>query len=125
MRGLMSQLSQMKLKWLSARMTRIEIMARLDADELFPRVVVELLRLMIHNILTLQAAGKDNPKNPDEEVLAFAVSENRAVLTLNRRYFIRLHSLQSDHAAIIVCRGEDDLTEWLLTLIRLFPHLQH
>ena len=101
------------------------MMARFYADELFLRVVVELLRLMIHNILTLQAAGKDNPKNPDEEVLAFAVSENRAVLTLNRRYFIRMHSLQSDHAAIIVCRGEDDLTEWLLTLIRLFPHFQH
>ena len=58
-------------------------------------------------------------------MVAFAVSENGAVLSLNRRYFIRLHSLQSDHAAIIVCRGEDDLTEWLLTLIRLFPHLQH
>ena len=99
------------------------------ADELFPRVVVELLRLRIHNILTLQAGGKDNPKNPDEEVLAFAVSENQAVLTLNRRYFsryfIRLHSLQPDPAGIIVCRGEDDLTEWLLTLIRLFPHFQH
>ena len=52
------------------------MMARFYADELFPRVVVEWLRLMIHNILTLQAAGKDNPKNPDEEVLAFAVSEN-------------------------------------------------
>ena len=100
-------------------------MARLSGDEQFPRVVVELLRLIIHNILTLQAAGKDNPKNPDEEVLAFAVSENRAVLTLNRRYFIRLHSLQSDHAAIIVCRGEDDLTAWLLALIRLFLHLKH
>jgi hypothetical protein len=52
------------------------MMPRLYADELFPRVVVELLRLMIHNILTLKAAGKDNPKNPGEEVLAFAVSEN-------------------------------------------------
>ena len=100
-------------------------MARLDADELFSRVVVELLNLMIHNILTVQAPGKDNQKNPDEEVLAFAVSENRVVLTLNRRYFIRLHSLRSDHAGISVCRGEDDLTEWLLTLIRLFPHFQH
>lgn len=64
---------------------------------------------MIHNILTLQAAGKDNPKNPDEEVLAFAVSENLAVLTLNRCYFIRLHSLQSDDAAIIVCKADQDL----------------
>ncbi|MEG3954504.1 DUF5615 family PIN-like protein [Microcoleus sp. herbarium2] len=97
-------------------MTRIEIMARLDADELFPRVAVELLRLMIHNIMTVQAAGKDNPKNPDEEVLAFTVSENRAVLTLNRRYFIRQHSLQSDHAGIIVCRGEDDVTRRVANL---------
>ncbi len=85
-------------------------MARLYADEQFPRVVVELLRSMSHNILTVQAAGKDNQKIPDEEVLAFTVSENRAVLTQNRRHFITLHSLQSDHAAIIVCRGEDDVT---------------
>ena len=84
-------------------------MARFYADELFPKVVVQLLRPMIHNILTLQAAGKDNPKNPDAEVLAFAVSENRAVLTLNRRYFIRLHSLESDHAGIIVCKADQDL----------------
>ncbi|MEG3905327.1 hypothetical protein QUB19_18390 [Microcoleus sp. B4-C5] len=38
------------------------MMARVDTDELFPRVVVELLGSMIHNILTLQAAGKDNQK---------------------------------------------------------------
>ncbi|WP_333457563.1 DUF5615 family PIN-like protein [Microcoleus sp. Pol10D4] len=76
------------------------MMARVHTYGLFPRVVVELLRPMIHNILTVQAAGKDNPKNPDEEVLAFTVSENRAVLNQNRRYFIRRHSLQSDHAGI-------------------------
>lgn len=84
-------------------------MARLYADEQFPRVVVELLRQMSHNILTVQEAGKDNQKIPDQEVLAFAVSKNRAVLTLNRRHFIRLHSLQPNHAGIIVCRAEDDL----------------
>ncbi|WP_333418737.1 DUF5615 family PIN-like protein [Microcoleus sp. MOSTC5] len=43
-------------------------------------------------------------------MLAFAVSENRAVLTQNRRYFIRLHRLQPDDAGIIVCRGENDVT---------------
>ncbi len=37
-------------------------MARVDADEQFPRVVVELLRRMIHNILAVQEAGKDNQK---------------------------------------------------------------
>jgi hypothetical protein len=52
---------------------------------------------------------KDNPKNPDEEVLAFTVSEDRAVLTQNRCYFIRLHSLQSDHSGIIVCKPDHDL----------------
>ncbi|MGL5062773.1 MAG: DUF5615 family PIN-like protein, partial [Microcoleus sp.] len=46
----------------------------------FPKEVVELLRPMGHDILTVQEAGKDNQKIPDEEVLAFAVSENRAVL---------------------------------------------
>jgi Domain of unknown function (DUF5615) len=84
-------------------------MARLYGDEQFPREVVELLRQMGHNILTVQEAGKDNQKIPDEEVLAFAVSENRAVLTLNRRHFIRLHNLQPDHAGIIVCKADDDL----------------
>jgi hypothetical protein len=85
------------------------MMAHLYGDEQFPREVVELLRAMGHNILTVQEAGKDNQKIPDEEVLAFAVSENRAVLTLNRRHFIRLHSLQSDHAGIIVCKADQDL----------------
>lgn len=44
------------------------MVARLYGDEQFPREVGELLRLMIRNILTVQAAVKDNPKNPDEEV---------------------------------------------------------
>ncbi|MEG4944781.1 hypothetical protein [Microcoleus sp. F4-D5] len=44
------------------------MMARVYTYKPFRRVVVELLRLMIRNILTVQAAGKDNPKNPDEEV---------------------------------------------------------
>jgi predicted nuclease of predicted toxin-antitoxin system len=83
-------------------------MARLYADEQFPRVVVELLRPISHNILTVQEAGKDNQKIPDEEVLAFAISQNLAVLTLNRRHFIRLHSLQPYHAGIIVCKADDD-----------------
>lgn len=38
------------------------MMARVYAEEQFPRVVVELLRPMIHNILRLQEAGKDNQK---------------------------------------------------------------
>ncbi|WP_333418739.1 hypothetical protein [Microcoleus sp. MOSTC5] len=37
-------------------------MARVYADEQFSRVVIELLRPIIQNILTVQEAGKDNPK---------------------------------------------------------------
>jgi predicted nuclease of predicted toxin-antitoxin system len=78
-------------------------MARLYADEQFPRIVVKLLRELGHDILTVQEAGKANQRIPDEEVLAFAISDNRAVLTINRSDFIRLHNLQPNHTGIIVC----------------------
>lgn len=78
-------------------------MARLYADEQFPRIVVKLLRSLEHDILTVQEAGKANQRIPDEDVLAFAIANNRAVLTINRGDFIRLHNLQPIHAGIIVC----------------------
>jgi len=83
-------------------------MARLYADEQFPRIVVLMLRNLGHDILTVQEAGKANQKIPDDEVLAFAVSNNRAVLTINRSDFIRLHNLQPDHSGIIVCTEDLD-----------------
>ncbi|GBO56396.1 hypothetical protein APA_4732 [Pseudanabaena sp. lw0831] len=78
-------------------------MARLYADEQFPKIVVKLLRELGHDILTVQEEEKANQKIPDEDVLAFAISDNRAVLTINRSDFIRLHNLQPNHAGIIVC----------------------
>jgi hypothetical protein len=42
------------------------------------------------------------------DVLAFAVAQGRAVLTFNRRHFIRLHALGSPHRGIIVCTRDDD-----------------
>ena len=83
-------------------------MARLYADEQFPYPVVELLRAFGHDVLTVQEAGKANQKIADPEVLAFATSENRAVVTQNRKDFIRLHSLNSDHTGIIVCTIDRD-----------------
>ncbi len=79
-------------------------MARLYADEQFPRIVVKLLRALGHDILTVQEAGKANQRIPDEDVLAFAIADNRTVLTINRGDFIRLHNLQPNHAGIIVCK---------------------
>jgi hypothetical protein len=78
-------------------------MASLYTDEHFPLPVIELLRTFGHDVLTAQEAGNANLRIPDENVLAFAVSHGRAVLTQNRRHFIRLHNQQPDHAGIIVC----------------------
>jgi predicted nuclease of predicted toxin-antitoxin system len=70
-------------------------MAKLYADEQFPLPVVELLRTLGHDVMTVQPAG--NVGGSDPEVLAFAVSNETAVLTQNRRDFMRLHLQQADH----------------------------
>jgi hypothetical protein len=44
-------------------------MARLYADEQFPRLVSELFRTIGHDVLTVQEAGNDNLDIPDEDVL--------------------------------------------------------
>jgi len=85
-------------------------MAHLYANENFPREVVEALRALGHDVLTTFEAGKANQRIPDEAVVAFAMQENRAVLTLNRREFVRLHSRQPSHSGIIVCTQDDDTT---------------
>ncbi|MBW4632461.1 MAG: DUF5615 family PIN-like protein [Iphinoe sp. HA4291-MV1] len=79
-------------------------MASLYADEQFPLPVVELLRTFGHDVLTVQESG--NIGFSDPEVLAFAVKNNCAVLTQNRRDYIRLHRLQQNHAGIIVCTDD-------------------
>jgi predicted nuclease of predicted toxin-antitoxin system len=83
-------------------------MARLYADEQFPRSASELLRSMGHDILTVQEAGNANLGIPDDEVLAFAIANNRAVVTLNRKDFMRLHMASSEHLGIIVCTNDPD-----------------
>ncbi len=83
-------------------------MARLYSDEQFPRLVSELLRTMGHDVLTVQEAGNANLGIPDNEVLAFAVSNNRAVMTLNRQDFVQLHRLNPNHAGIIIITNDMD-----------------
>ncbi len=78
-------------------------MARLYADENFPLPVVENLRELGHDILTLQEAGYAGQAVPDETVLEYACREGRSLLTLNRRHFIYLHRESSKHTGIIVC----------------------
>ena len=78
-------------------------MANFYADEQFPRATSVALRTLGHDVLTVQEAGNANQKIPDEDVLAFATSQDRAVLTLNRYDFISLHRKSSAHTGIIVC----------------------
>ena len=78
-------------------------MARLYSDEGFPKKVSENLRQLNHDVLTVQEAGQANQGIPDDQVLAYATDQNRAVLTINRADFIRLHRQSSAHAGIIVC----------------------
>lgn len=83
-------------------------MARLYADENFPLPSVDALTQLGHDALNSQAAGKAGMSVPDDEVLSFAAAENRILLTLNRRHFIRLHREMPVHSGIIVCTFDPD-----------------
>ena len=83
-------------------------MASFYANENFPRRTVEALRALGHDVLTTHEAGNAGQVIPDHEVLDFATRAGRAVLTLNRRDFIRLHKRGISHAGIVVCTEATD-----------------
>ena len=78
-------------------------MARLYADENFPLPVVEELRKLGYDVLTIEEDGKANQGYPDELVLHDASAQDRAVLTMNRKHFRALHTQSFVHAGIILC----------------------
>jgi hypothetical protein len=82
--------------------------ARLYANENFPLPVVEELRRLGHDVLTVLETGKAGQSWADEEVLAFATADSRAVVTLNRKHFIRLHRERPKHSGIIACTFDAD-----------------
>ena len=83
-------------------------MARIYANENFPLPTVEELRRLGHDVLTTFESGRAGQKIPDEEVLPFAIGEDRAVVTHNRRHFVRLHGKTPGHRGIIVCTMDSD-----------------
>lgn len=85
-------------------------MARLYSNENFPLPVVDELRKLGHDVVTIQERGRGSEGVTDPDVLNLATAEGRAVLTLNRRDFIRLHRHQPDHAGIVVCTVDPDFT---------------
>ena len=83
-------------------------MARLYTNENFPFPVVAELRRLGHDVLTVQESGHALRAIPDDEVLAFARTERRILVTLNRKHFMRLHAAAPDHAGIVVCTFDPD-----------------
>lgn len=83
-------------------------MARLLADENFPFPVTQELRRLGHDVATLEELGKADQGLLDAAVLALGTEEERAVVTINRRHFVRLHEEDSAHAGIVVCSLDID-----------------
>jgi len=84
-------------------------MAALFADENVPAALVVALRSLGHDVLTALEAGRANQRIPDPDVLLYATSLTRAVLTANRTDFRRLHRLDPFHAGIIAFSMDNDV----------------
>ena len=84
-------------------------MASLYGDEDFSHPVAQELHNLGHDVLTASEAGQANRGVSDDAVVAFATSCGRAVLTFNRRDFIKVHRRNPSHAGIIVCTRDDDV----------------
>jgi len=87
-------------------------MAAFYANENFPRPAVEALRLLGHNVLTIAETGRAGVGLPDEEVLAFAASEQRILLTFNRKHFIRLHERGHQQPASLSAHSTQISRNW-------------
>ena len=83
-------------------------MARFYSNENFPLPSVEELRRLGHDVLTIHETGQAGQAVSDEDVLASACAKGRALLTLNRKHFVRLHGERPDHSGIIVCSFDAD-----------------
>ena len=81
---------------------------RFLADENFAWAVVAHLRQLGHDVATCTDAGLANRGTADADVLAAATADGRAVLTFNRRHFVRLHATVGHHAGIVVCTEDRD-----------------
>jgi hypothetical protein len=78
------------------------------ADENFPLAVVIELRRLGNDVLTAFEDGRANRGIEDAEVLRRAVKLNRAVLTINRIDFKKLHQSNSNHSGIVICTFDGD-----------------
>jgi len=80
----------------------------LYADENFPLRVIAELRRLGFDVLTAFEDGRANQSITDRVILARATELARAILTLNRRDFKRLHLEMPEHSGIIICTEDPD-----------------
>ena len=83
-------------------------MAAFYADENVPGELVERLRGLGHDVLTVQQDGRAGRGVGDPDVLSRATELGRAVLTNNRDDSHRLHRLAPDHAGIVTHTADTD-----------------
>ncbi|MGL4502353.1 MAG: DUF5615 family PIN-like protein [Planktothrix sp.] len=83
-------------------------MIKFYANENFPLEMVKALRNFGYNVLTSYESGRANQKISDDQVLAFAKSEQLIMITLNRDDFITLHRQSKEHNGIIICKDDRD-----------------
>ena len=84
-------------------------MARLFADEDFPLPVINELRRLGHDAVTVLECGRANQRWPDDQVFAHAQKEARVLLTHNRNHFKRLHRQhEPNHCGIMICTTDHD-----------------
>jgi uncharacterized protein with PIN domain len=84
------------------------MMARLYGDENFDALAMMHLRELGHDTLSAKEAGQINQRVPDEDVLRFATSDDRAVVTFDRRDYYHLHQQNPTHGGIIACTYNPD-----------------
>lgn len=80
----------------------------LYADENVPVRVVEELRRLGLDVITAFEDGRANQSITDHQLLQRATETGRAILTLNRVDFKRLHIQFPNHAGIIICTEDPD-----------------
>jgi hypothetical protein len=75
--------------------------AALYADEHVPLSLVQALRLLGHDVVTIQEDERANQGLPDPDVLVRATALGRAALTSSRRHFRALHRAGPVYAGIV------------------------
>lgn len=88
-------------------------MARLYADEHVPIRILNALRRLGHDVVSVRQTdtSKSGDSTPDELVLQYAAAQQRIVLTFNEDDFRRLHEQNARHAGIICCNDPGQKAE--------------